>query len=1111
MSVELFRCMETILCAAVEISDVDERAAYLDRACDDDAVLRQEVERMVDNHFRAGLFLERPDGAPMAVVDPPVFERPGTLIGRYKLLEQIGEGGMGTVYMAEQIAPVRRKVALKIIKPGMDSRQIIGRFEAERQALAMMDHSNIARVLDGGETDSGRPYFVMELVRGMPITDYCDRKKLSLSRRLECFLDVCRAIQHAHLKGIIHRDLKPTNVMVTECDGKSVIKVIDFGIAKAIGQEQLTERTLFTGLTQLIGTPAYMSPEQAALSAVDVDTRSDVYSLGVLLYEILTGAPLFESDHLRDAGYDGMRRIIQELDPLRPSARISTLKADALTSLSENRQVEPELMRRQMKRDLDWIVMKALEKDRGRRFQSATALIEDIEAFLRNDPVTARPPTRRHLLAKFARRHKLVLAATCAVIVTLVGGISVSLWQANRAFRAQRTADSSLIKEKQARAAVVTREASLRRELYAGDMADAWQAWNDGEIDRAKAVLDRYRPTPGQSDLREFSRHFLSRHCSYTPTALGTHDAPILTASLAPDGRLLASGDRDGNVTVWDIKMRRKVASWNYSDKEVTTTAFSPDGSILATAGQDATIRLWNVNDWTEMACLRGHESTVCAVSWSSNGDRLASGARDNSIRIWNVASQREETRSPDNGDVVRSVVWFPDNMRVAAAVGKAVLTWRVENWTSEGELAVHEKGVLSLAVSPDGRYLASSGYGGDVLVSDLDAGEVMMRATAMSAVWALSFSPDGRFLLGGTETGGPSIWQVRAAENRLEPIRTGMERSETQRAALLDPTSTTLVTVSEGDRQIRLWDASEIFGYSFVSFPEDCLAVAYEKDWAICAASDGTVILRQLSGGQALAELRGHKAPAAEAALSSTRGSLATLADDGHVLLWDLDSFQLRHRLSLGRSAEGDSVRLAFSPDESRLGAGSYVAGIRIWSVAQGDLVRDLHTDAAGGTPLAFAPNNRMFATTVRGGGGTVWNAETGAKMGSFGPGLRMWDICFAPNNSQLYAAAGIDGAIGWEIPSGREIFRLSRHRGPLSHVAVSPDGQTLATLAYDNSVRLWHIPTGRALFTLLQHTGRLDWLQFTSPTQLLVGARLTDGAPTGVFVFDAGIPVAF
>ena len=402
---------------------------------------------------------------------------------------------------------------------------------------------------------------------------------------------------------------------------------------------------------------------------------------------------------------------------------------------------------------------------------------------------------------------------------------------------------------------------------------------------------------------------------------LGTHDAPILTASLDPHGSMLASGDRGGNVTVWNIVSRRKLATWNYSHKEVTTTAFSPDGRILATAGQDATIRLWSVKDWTEMACLRGHVSTVCAVSWSLDGLRLVSGARDNSIRIWNIASQQEETRSPDNGDVVRSVVWLPDNKRVAAAVGKAVRTWRVEDWKPEGELAVHESGVLILAVSPDGRFLASSGYSADVLVSDLNTGEVTMRSSARGVVWALSFSPDGRFLLGGTGRGGPSIWQVCAAEERLEPIRTGMERSETQRTVLLDPAGETLVTVSEGDHRIRLWDAREIFGHTFMSFPEDCLAVAAEQNWAICAARDGRVIIRQLSDGQVLAELRGHKAPAATASLSSSGRWLATSAADDDVLLWDLDSFRLRHRLDLGLPSAEAKMRLSFSADESLFG----------------------------------------------------------------------------------------------------------------------------------------------------------------------------------------------
>jgi tetratricopeptide (TPR) repeat protein/serine/threonine protein kinase len=424
--------MMSLFSGALERSSADERAAYLAAACGTDAELRARIEALLRAHEEAGGFLPLKLEVPVtgaAVEQPTVTERPGTIIGPYKLMEQIGEGGMGLVFVAEQQHPVRRKVALKVIKPGMDTRQVIARFEAERQALALMDHPNIAKVLDGGTTGGepggvspGRPYFVMELVKGLPITDYCDQNQVPIRERLGLFLNVCEAVQHAHQKGIIHRDIKPSNVLVMSHDGKPVVRVIDFGIAKAIGQ-QLTDKTIYTEFTQLVGTPLYMSPEQAGQSGLDVDTRSDIYSLGVLLYELLTGTTPFDKERLKEAGYDEMRRIIREEEPPRPSTRISTLGPAAMT-VSANRKSHPKQLSRLCRGEPDWIVMKALEKDRNRRYETASAFAADVQRYLADEPVQACPPSVGYRLRKFGRRHKTALAVAGLILffIVLFGG-----------------------------------------------------------------------------------------------------------------------------------------------------------------------------------------------------------------------------------------------------------------------------------------------------------------------------------------------------------------------------------------------------------------------------------------------------------------------------------------------------------------------------------------------------------------------------------------------------------------------------------------------------------------------------------------------------------------
>jgi len=450
--------------AAMEVTDPAQRRLFLDEACAGDVELRAAVEELLSTQVEAEqLFtegssslaeltneLKSADSQAEERNEPTFEEKPGTVIGRYKLLQKIGEGGYGVVYMAEQEQPVRRRVALKVIKLGMDTKNVIARFEAERQALAMMDHPNIAQVFDAGATETGRPFFVMELVNGVKITEYCDQNQVGLEQRLELFIQICHAIQHAHQKGIIHRDIKPSNILVTLHDGVPVPKVIDFGIAKAT-EERLTDKTLFTAHAQLIGTPAYMSPEQVELSGLGVDTRSDIYSLGVLLYELLTGKTPFDTKELLKSGVDEMRRTLREREPTTPSAKLRTLAGEELTKTAMQRQVEPPQLLSQLRGDLDWIVLKALEKDRNRRYETANGLAMDIQRYLDDELVLARPPSNWYRLQKLVRRNRIMFLAGCAVgAALLIGTITSTLLlikeraALRRAVAAQQEAESAL-------------------------------------------------------------------------------------------------------------------------------------------------------------------------------------------------------------------------------------------------------------------------------------------------------------------------------------------------------------------------------------------------------------------------------------------------------------------------------------------------------------------------------------------------------------------------------------------------------------------------------------------------------------------------------------------
>jgi serine/threonine protein kinase len=641
--------VEDIFLAALDKRTPEERAAYLDAACKDDPDLRRRVERLLEAHPKAEQFLEirtiPPRGGTAAYV--PAKEDVGAVIaGRYKLVEEIGQGGMGTVWVAQQTEPVKRVVAVKLIKAGMDSAAVLARFEAERQALALMDHPNIARVLDGGATPDGRPFFVMELVKGVPITEFCDARRLTPRQRLELFVPVCQAIQHAHQKGVIHRDIKPSNVIVALYDDRPVPKVIDFGVAKATGQT-LTDKSLMTGFGAVVGTPEYMSPEQASLNNLDIDTRSDVYSLGVLLYELLAGSPPFRSEELKKAGLIEMLRMVCEDEPPRPSIKLST--ANKRASISADRGTEPGKLTGLLRNELDWIVMKALEKDRARRYETVNGFAADVQRYLAGEAVQAHPPSAIYRLRKFVRKHRVGLATAASFLGLLVVAAGVSIRLAVDARKA-----AELARQKSIEAEANAKEAKENEELYANASGqnmvaliasqmnatslqidlDLSELRTDSRVGLLRLAHPRRQDilnpnTPGQKlvgtaiddkgqpipwsgagilevdnashdykALREFTTlAVLAAGQQFAPLLPPiTHDGqPVTFASLSPDNLTMLTLGKDNTARLWEARTFRPIAVLRQGNERVITCGFSPDGKTVFTDDQTSIARFWDV------------------------------------------------------------------------------------------------------------------------------------------------------------------------------------------------------------------------------------------------------------------------------------------------------------------------------------------------------------------------------------------------------------------------------------------------------------------------------------------------------------------------------------
>lgn len=1110
---------KSIFGKALEIEEAEKRAAYLDQVCGVNHDIKNEVEALLRAFSEAGDFLSPINDKVETAAIPSLREGPGALIGPYKLLQQIGEGGMGVVYMAEQTKPIHRKVALKVIKAGMDSRQVIARFDAERQALAMMDHINIARVLDAGTTEAGRPYFVMELVNGVPITKYCDDNHLTPRERLELFVPVCQAIQHAHQKGIIHRDIKPSNVMVTLYDGKPVPKVIDFGVAKAT-EQKLTECTLFTQYGSMVGTLEYMSPEQAELSALGVDTRSDIYSLGVLLYELMTGSTPLTHKRMKEAVYADILRMIKEEEPPKPSTRLID-SGEALASISAQRKMEPAKLSKLMRGELDWIVMKTLEKDRNRRYETANGLAQDIDHYLTDEAVQACPPSTLYRFRKFARRNKLSLTTALGIALLVLFaavGLAISnmrigqekakkeqaLQQAEvneatantqRAIAQNNEQMAEAEKKRAVKQEGIAKEQGLlaRRRFYAAQMNLAMQAWEAGQATRVLALLESQRPKIDEEDLRSFEWYYMWRLCQggyRIRLPMVNYDNASVMA-ISPDGKTLATGFEE-TVKLWDALTGQEKGALMGHRGLVRWLAFTPDGKRLISAGAK-TIHDWDLVTGKELRTLTpgpGSASARFAVAGDSN-TLILGGA---TVTLWDLTTGRQvsvvTSGGSDSFDFIPAI--SADGQTVAAyrLHGTIVKVWARDgdSWREQPSInghGRHSTGGTALAFSPDGKLLAIAG---DILKCyDSSTGQARLTLSGHSGnVLAVTFSADGKVLASGGHDQSARLWDAatgRALGSLAHPAMV--------HGVVLSADGKVVATAGGG---VCLWDATPQESAITLAHKAAVSAVALSPDGKTLASAglDGTK-LWQLAERRVITTLPGPpNQPEGKLSLtfSPDGKTLATGHQGGTIAIWSTTGEQ--QGVLEGHGHAGPLWSLAFSPDGKSLASAGGDSRALLWDFSTRKLRVSISLPGWYMGAVAFSPDGKRLAVGSQFGVVKLYEAATGRETAT----LRRFEfaptftaaLAFSPD-STLLAASDREGFIQiWEASTGRLQASLKGHVGTVWSVSFAPDGRTVATASADHTVRLWDVATGQERCTLKGHQGPVNAVEFMPDGNTLI-----------------------
>jgi serine/threonine protein kinase/WD40 repeat protein len=1097
---------EAIFHAALEKGSPREREAYLQSACRGNTELLGRLQALVEAAGVGNDFLDDPDSEGETSEVSVPSEGPGATVDRYKLLEKIGEGGMAVVYMAEQQQPIRRKVALKIIKLGMDTKQVIARFEAERQALALMDHPHIAKVFDAGTTETGRPYFVMELVRGVSITEYCDQNSLSTDKRLQLFIEVCNAVQHAHQKGIIHRDIKPSNVMVTRHDGNPVPKVIDFGIAKATNQH-LTEKTLFTRHAHVIGTPAYMSPEQAELSDLDTDTRSDVYSLGVLLYELLTGTTPFSEEELRKAGYVEMQRVIREQEPAKPSTKLSTL-GETLTDVAQCRGATPDLLRKAVRGDLDWIVMKCLEKDRTRRYDTANGLATDVARHLSDEPVVARPPSAAYRLQRAWRRNKAVFMAAGMVAASLIIGISLSLWQAIEARR---------------------NEISALQRAYDSDMSLAFHALQECRFGRVQESVRQHTPEVGEPDFRGWEWRYAWAQSQSdavriwnTPAEMGE----VFAVRISPDQRYLVSSEFDPGLTspryvrrLWDYRTRHERKDVHLPGGSARGFVFSHSGKYLAlhrNGGNNVhEIHIYDTTTW-ELETVIPSTDNVRSLSFSLDDQTLGAVAPPVAI-LWDWRQRTLLHEWPVEGRwVYLDLAFFPDGRRLAIGGAAELKVVDVVTGDVVHREPVPDDGIPALAISPDGRYVAiASGYEvSDIGVLNAASWQHEPPLTGHSGwVTSLTFSRDGERLISSSADNTIRIWDMKRREttrvlkgHQSEVFFLSLASDESRavtagkdklilewdleapespfRETVLDEKGIRQVEFSADGRafytinergSIGMWDATMLSRRQSLSSelgPESSILLSPNGNQLIAGTGSGELCVVDAASLQIIVRRNVPSQQILPVGFWDDGKSLVALESDNefpwesdnHISLWNTETWQMESRVQTERRIGYYHPKnyCAIPPGSGLL---LYPSGADLawWDLRQSKEIAKVRVNYRRSGVISISPTEPLLASAARGDFIFLWNWRTQRPAGQLrGPGAFL-SVAFSPDGRRLVSGGTGKGAILlWDVATRQEIAQFGTNAPSIVRsVQFSPDGNVICAVDQAGLAYFWRAPS--------------------------------------------------